>query len=55
MGTADPAKFGAAIEPVIGQKVPFPKRLEKVMHAQEHFTVLDNELETLQAFIRDKV
>lgn len=55
MGTAHPAKFGDAVEAVIGQKVPFPARLEKVMDAEEKVTVLDNDLAGLQAFIRERV
>lgn len=55
MGTADPAKFAAAVEPVIGVKVPYPSRLEKVLDAQEHFNVMANDLQVVQAFIREKV
>lgn len=55
MGTADPAKFSDAVESVIGAKVPYPARLEKVLGAQEHFDVMDNDLQTVQAFIRGKV
>ena len=54
MGTADPAKFADAVEPVIGTKVPYPARLEKVLNAQEHFDVMANDLQTVQAFIRSK-
>lgn len=55
MGTADPAKFADAVEPVIGAKVPYPERLEKVLNAKEHFDVLENDLAKVQAFIRQKV
>ncbi len=54
MGTADPAKFADAVEPVIGTKVPYPARLEKVLNAQEHFDVMANDLQAVQAFIRSK-
>jgi len=54
MGTADPAKFADAVEPVIGRKVPYPERLKKVLNAQEHFDVMANDLSTVQSFIRDK-
>lgn len=52
MGTADPAKFADAVEPVIGAKVPCPARLEKVLNAKEHFDVLNNDLLEVQAYIR---
>jgi threonine synthase len=55
MGTADPAKFADAVEPAIGRKVPYPERLEKVLNAQEHFDVLENDLNAVQGFIRKKV
>ena len=55
MGTADPAKFADAVEPAIGRKVPYPARLEKVLNAQEHFDVLENDLNVVQGFIRKKV
>lgn len=54
MGTADPAKFANAVEPVIGTGVHCPARLEKVLNAQEHFDVMGNELQIVQAFIRAK-
>ena len=54
MGTADPAKFADAVEPVIGAKVPYPARLQKVLNEEEHFEVLENDLSTVQAFIRQK-
>jgi threonine synthase len=55
MGTADPAKFADAVEPAIGRKVPFPSRLEKVLNAEEHFDVLDNDLHEVQEFVKQKV
>lgn len=55
MGTADPAKFAAAVEPAIGTRVPYPARLEKVLNAEEHFEVLGNDLHGLQDHIRSKV
>ena len=55
MGTADPAKFADAVEPAIGRNVPYPERLEKVLNAQEHFDVLENDLNAVQGFVRKKV
>jgi len=55
MGTADPAKFADAVEPAIGRKVPYPARLEKVLNADEHFDVLDNDLDEVENFVRQKV
>jgi threonine synthase len=55
MGTADPAKFADAVEPAIGRKVPYPSRLEKVLNAEEHFDVLDNDLDEVEDFIKQKV
>lgn len=52
MGTAHPAKFANAVEPVIGAKVPMPQRLEKVLDAKERFKVLKNNLSDVQTFIR---
>ncbi len=55
MGTAHPAKFADAVESVIGAKVPYPQRLEKVLKAEEHFAVLNNDLAAVQAYMRQKV
>lgn len=55
MGTADPAKFADAVEPAIGRKVPYPSRLEKVLNAEEHFDVLDNDLDEVEKFVKQKV
>ncbi len=52
MGTADPAKFADAVEPVIGAKVPIPERLEKVLDAKERYEVLANDLAEVQAHIK---
>ncbi|MEE9447135.1 MAG: threonine synthase [Arenicellales bacterium] len=55
MGTADPAKFADAVEPVIGRKVPMPERLQKVLNAKERFDVLENDLDKVQTYIKQKV
>ena len=54
MGTADPAKFADAVEPVIGASVPIPSRLAKVMDAKERYEVMGNNLAEVQAYIKSK-
>ena len=52
MGTAHPAKFVDAVQPLVEVEVPFPARLQKVMNAEEQYTVVDNDLDKVQSLIR---
>ncbi|MES2624392.1 MAG: threonine synthase [Pseudomonadota bacterium] len=51
LGTAHPAKFGAAIEQA-GLKVPgLPPHMSDLFSRKERFTVLDNNLETVKSYV----
>jgi threonine synthase len=52
MGTAHPAKFADVVESVLGKPVDFPSRLDSAMNAPEQFTMMDNDLKQVQAFVR---
>ncbi|MEA3291708.1 MAG: threonine synthase [Pseudomonadota bacterium] len=51
LGTAHPAKFAPAVEAAIGGPVPVPERLEKVLHAEERYTAIANDLQAVERFI----
>jgi threonine synthase len=51
LGTAHPAKFGAAIEQA-GLKVPaLPPHMSDLFSRKERFTVLENNLATVKAYV----
>jgi threonine synthase len=53
LATAHPAKFPDAVARAIGHAPERPETLEGVMVAEEHFTILDQDLEKMQDYIRD--
>ena len=52
LGTAHPAKFPDAVKSASGVHPALPARCEGLMEAEEHFTVLANEQEAVEAFIK---
>ncbi|ATQ68171.1 MULTISPECIES: threonine synthase [Methylosinus] len=52
LATAHPAKFPDAIEAAIGRRPPLPEHLAPILEARERFSVLDNDVATVAAFIR---
>jgi len=55
LATAHPAKFPHAAKKAVGQVPPLPPSLTDLFKRKENFTVLPNELDILQDFIRTKV
>ena len=55
LGTAHPAKFPDAIERAIGVRPPLPAHLADLLGRQERFTVLPNDEQRIEGFIRDRV
>jgi threonine synthase len=53
--TAHPAKFPDAVVRATGVSPDVPDRLAAVLDAQEHYTVLPNDLHTVQTFVRNAV
>ena len=51
LATAHPAKFPDAVERAIGIRPGLPPWLSGLMHAEERFTVLDNDLAAVERFI----
>lgn len=52
MGTAHPAKFPDAVaRSGVADEAALPEHLSDLMEREEHFTVLDNELDTIQEFM----
>ena len=52
LGTAHPAKFPDAVEKATGIRPPLPPHMEDLMSRPERFTVLPNDLGTVETFIR---
>ena len=42
LGTAHPGKFSDVVEPIIGQSIDLPKRLERVLSFKKHSILLNN-------------
>ena len=55
LATAHPAKFPEAVARAIGRAPVRPPALEGIMEAEEHFTVLDQNLEKMQDYIRNHI
>ncbi len=53
MATAHPAKFPDAVEQATGSRPPLPAHLADLYERDEHYTVLPDDLATVQAFVRD--
>ena len=53
LATAHPAKFPAAIERAIGERIELPPRLAPILTAEERFSRLENDEGRVRAFIED--
>ena len=51
MATAHPAKFPDAVEQASGQYPTLPEKLSGLFDRSEHFTILENDMSQVQAFI----
>jgi threonine synthase len=54
LATAHPAKFPEAVERATGIRPPLPPHLADLMERKERFTVLPNDQEAVQRFIRER-
>ncbi|MBY6242067.1 threonine synthase [Methylosinus sp. Sm6] len=54
LATAHPAKFPDAIEAAIGRRPPLPEHLEPILTARERFSIVDNDVAKVAAFIRER-
>jgi threonine synthase len=54
LATAHPAKFPAAIERAIGERIELPPRLAPILTAEERFSRLENDEGRVRAFIEDR-
>ncbi len=53
MATAHPAKFPDAVEQATGLRPPLPPHLDNLYERDEHYTVLPNDLATIQEFVEE--
>ncbi len=53
--TAHPAKFGDVVEPVIGQKVEVPERLQKYMRREKVATLIQPDFDALKQYLLARV
>jgi threonine synthase len=51
MGTADPAKFAAAVKEATGEVADLPPRVGDLMNMPEHFDVIPNDLDAVRPFL----
>jgi threonine synthase len=54
LATAHPAKFPQAVEAAIGVRPVLPPHLADLMMRREHFTVLPNDLGSVESFLRSR-
>ena len=54
LGTAHPAKFPEAVVRATGQHPGLPPHMADLMHRPERFTVLPNDVEAVESFIRQR-
>ena len=52
--TAHPAKFHDVVEPVIGQKVDIPERLQEYMEREKDALLIDNQFDSLKSYLLTK-
>lgn len=53
--TAHPAKFGEVVEPVIGQKIEIPERLQEYMRREKVATLIKPEFKELKEFLLSRI
>ena len=52
LATAHPAKFPDSIKAITGESPPLPPRLSTLMTDPEHYDVLENDLATVQTYVK---
>ena len=52
LATAHPAKFAEAVEKAGFDEVPLPADMMDLLGREEHFTIVENDLNEVQAFVR---
>ena len=55
LATAHPAKFSQAVDQAIGKKQVFPTKLDRLMTAEERYTVLPNEVGAVRNFVLERI
>ena len=53
--TAHPAKFGDVVEPVIGQKVEVPERLQEYMRREKVATLIQPDFDEFKQYLLGRV
>jgi threonine synthase len=53
--TAHPAKFGDVVEPVIGQKVEIPERLQEYMRRKKVALLIQPDFDDFKQFLLERV
>ncbi|BDD06339.1 threonine synthase [Aureibacter tunicatorum] len=49
--TAHPCKFGDVVEPIIGQKIDIPQRLQEIVDREKQSTLMDANFESLKSYL----
>ena len=52
LATAHPAKFAEAVEKAGFDEVPLPSDMADLLDREERYTVLENDLNDVQSFVR---
>ncbi|NCV51345.1 MAG: threonine synthase, partial [Gammaproteobacteria bacterium] len=52
LATAHPAKFAEAVEKAGFDEVPLPTDMTDLLEREERYTVLENDLNDVQSFVR---
>jgi len=55
LACAHPAKFGEAIEKAVGERPPYPKKLENIFDIEEKMTILPNNSELVKNLILNNI
>ncbi len=53
--TAHPAKFGDVVEPVVGQKVEIPERLQEYMRREKLATLIQPDFDQFKQFLLERI
>lgn len=53
VATAHAAKFEQIVEPIIGERVPIPAELARILSRQQHFSVIEPEMAALVAALEE--
>jgi len=55
LATAHPCKFPNAIEKAIELKAPLPKELSFIINEEENYGVLENDLDKIKSYIKERI